>query len=531
MNDLKRQALIFLDQLWRRRWTALAFTWAVCLVGWFVVAMMPNRYISQARFYVDTQSLLNPLLKGISVNSDDRVREEQVALMQRTLTSRPNLMKVAQMTDLDKTAESEAELQALIQSLEERITIKAQGGNLFQVEFSDNSPAKARDVVQSLLTIFVESSVGDKRQDIQTAKSFIESQIAEYEVQLKAAELRLADFKVNNMNFLSANAESFAVRLEAARASVKQLQADYGDAVAQRDQLRAQLAMTPRFLSYDALPQAMGNGTVAGTPQQRILALQAKLSELQLQYTDKHPDVVQTRQQLENLIEQQKKSRSASVMDDASNFSRAQLPNVLHEQISLRMTEAETSVGSLGRKLTEARSVLEEMEKRAADAPRIEAEFTNLNRDYQVLKTSHEGLMQRRESARIAEAADSTTEPVQFRVVAAPELPATAAGPNRVIFNSLVLVLGLIAGAGSIFLLMQVEDRISAPDDLYALGEIPILGCVSAVTTAHRRAADHQQLRKFSFATGALAVAFLLVVVVGPNFSAMSQSLVNRIAS
>ena len=299
--------------------TGIAQGNAMTLFGWFVVAMMPNRYVSQARFYVDTQSLLNPLLKGISVNSDDRVREEQVALMQRTLTSRPNLMKVAQMTDLDKTAESEAELQALIQSLEERITIKAQGGNLFQVEFTDNSPATARDVVQSLLTIFVESSVGDKREDIQTAKSFIESQIAEYEGQLKAAELRLADFKVNNMNFLSANAESFAVRLEAARASVKQLQADYGDAVAQRNQLRAQLSMTPRFLSYDALPQAMGNGTVAGTPQQRILALQAKLSDLQLQYTDKHPDVVQTRAQLENLIEQQKKSRAGNTSDDAAN--------------------------------------------------------------------------------------------------------------------------------------------------------------------------------------------------------------------
>lgn len=531
MTDLKRQVVIFLDQLWRRRWTALAFTWAVCLVGWFVVAMMPNRYISQARFYVDTQSMLNPLLKGISVNSDDRVRDEQVELMQRTLTSRPNLLKVAQMTDLDKTTDSEAELQNLIQSLEERITIKAQGANLFQVEFSDNSPAKARDVVQSLLTIFVESSVGDKREDIQTAKSFIETQIAEYEGQLKAAELRLADFKVNNMNFLSANAESFAVRLEAARANVKQLEAAYGDAIAQRSQLNAQLSSTPRFLSYDALPQMMGSGTVAGTPQQRILALQAKLSELQLQYTDKHPDVVQTRQQLENLIAQQKKARAGGTTDDASNFSRAQLPNVLHEQLSLRMSEVETNVGSVSRKLDEARIVLNEMEKRAADAPRIEAEFTNLNRDYMVLKTSYEGLLQRRESARIAEAADSTTEPVQFRVIAAPELPATAAGPNRAIFNSLVLVLGLVAGAGFIFLLMQVEDRISAPDDLYSIGEIPILGCVSAVTTAHRRVVNHQQLRKFTYAAGALAAVFVLVVLVGPNFSAMSQSIMNRMAS
>jgi polysaccharide chain length determinant protein (PEP-CTERM system associated) len=530
MSDLKRQVLTFLDQLWRRRWTALAFTWAVCLVGWFVVAMMPNRYVSEARFYVDTKSLLNPLLKGISINEDDKGREEQVQLMQRTLTSRPNLAKVAQMTDLDKTVETDGELQGLIQSLEERITIKSQGANLFQVEFTDNSPALARDVVQSLLTIFVESSVGDKREDIQTAKSFIEGQIGEYESQLKAAELRLADFKVTNMNFLSSSTETFAQRLENARDNVKKLEADYADAAAQRDQLRSQLATTPRLLSYDALPQmVLGTSGVSGTPQQRILALQAKLSDLRLQYTEKHPDVVQTQQQLENLIAQQKNARAGG--DDASSFAKAQIPNEVHNQLSLRLADAEAATASAGRKVAEARSIVEDMQKRAADAPRIEAEFTNLNRDYQVLKASYEGMLQRRESARIAEAADSTTEPVQFRIIAAPELQATPTGPNRALFNSLVLVLGLVAGAGFVFLLMQIEDRIASPDDLFTVGEIPVLGCVSSVTTARHRERDHEQLKKFTVAAGALASVFLVIVLIGPNFSAISQSFMIRMAS
>ena len=120
---------------------------------------------------------------------------------------------------------------------------------------------------------------------------------------------------------------------------------------------------------------------------------------------------------------------------------------------------------------------------------------------------------------------------MQFRVIAAPELPASAAGPNRALFNSLVLVLGLIAGAGFVFLLMQVEDRIAAPDDLYAVGEIPVLGCVSTVATPRRRELDHEQLRKFFVATGALATVFLVVVLLGPNFSAISQSFMIRMAS
>src|SRR6185295_6035403 len=109
MNDVKRLVLFYLDQLWRRRWLALTFAWGVCVLGWLSVSFLPDRYVSEARFYVDTMTLLNPLLKGISVNADDHGRDQEVAIMQRTLTSKPNLTRVAQMTDLDKSVSSEAE--------------------------------------------------------------------------------------------------------------------------------------------------------------------------------------------------------------------------------------------------------------------------------------------------------------------------------------------------------------------------------------------------------------------------------------
>src|SRR5262249_20688217 len=151
---------------------ALIVAWVICLIGWGFVSVLPDQYVSEARFYVDTTSLLNPLLKGIAIADDDKNREQQVVVMQRTLTSRPNLLKVAQMTDLDKTTTTEGELQDLVASLEKRISVKSQGTNLFQVQFTDNSPTMARNVIQALLTIFVESSTGDKREDIQTARSF-----------------------------------------------------------------------------------------------------------------------------------------------------------------------------------------------------------------------------------------------------------------------------------------------------------------------------------------------------------------------
>jgi polysaccharide chain length determinant protein (PEP-CTERM system associated) len=524
MNDVKRLTLFYLDQLWRRRWLALSFAWAVCAIGWLSVSFIPDRYVSEARFYVDTMSLLNPLLKGISVNADDRSRDQEVAIMQRTLTSKPNLTRVAQMTDLDKSIHSEGELQALIKSLEDRISITSQGTNLFAVEFSDNSPATAKSVVQALLTIFLESSAGNKREDIQTAKSFIETQISEYESQLKTAEQKLADFKVKNVGFFSSSSQTFAMRLELAREAIDTQKAEYNDAMVQRDELKRQLEGTPRLIAVDAA-MPYGTGVATGTPlQQQVRALQTKLAELRTQYTEKHPDVIQTEDALKRLTAPRKKGASAPEADDI-NAPSMRIPNDLYAQLSLRYTDSETRVSSAKRKLDEAQRVFTDMEEKANEAPRVEAEFTNLNRDYEVLKASYEGLLQRRESARIAQAADTTTEPVQFRLIAPPELPARPAGPMRAVFNTIVLVLGIAAGIGFVILMTEVDDSVATPDDLAAMGNFPVLGCVSNVAALDRRVLWGRGADKFNLAATALAGMFVLVLVSGPNLSGITQKM------
>lgn len=527
MEDIKRIVATSIDQVWRRRWLALGFAWTVCAIGWFGVALMPDRYQSEARFYVDTQSLLNPLLKGISVNADDRSRDQEVAIMQRTLTSRPNLTRIAQMTDLDKSVHSEAGMQNLITGLESRINIQSQGPNLFAVQYSDNSPTTARNVVQALLTIFVESSTGNKREDIQTARAFIETQINDYEGQLKAAEQRLADFKVRNVGFFSSSSQTFAMRMEQAREGIDALKLELGDASAQRDQARAQRDQTPQYLAVDSVSPYAGGGARVSPLQQRIQTLQSKLDELKLQYTEKHPEVVRTQAALNDLlVEQRKLNGGPDKMTDAELASgKAQVPNEVYNQLSLRLAEAETRVASARRKLADAEAMFGELQKKASEAPRVEAEFTNLNRDYEVLKASYEGLLQRRESARIAAAADSTTEPVQFRLIAAPEVPARPAGPMRALFNSLVFFLGIGAGAGFAILLAKLEDRVSTPEDLLELGDHRVLGCVSTVITEARRLATLQDLKRFGAAMAGLAAVFLLLLAVAPNFSSLLRKI------
>ncbi|MBK7768772.1 MAG: hypothetical protein IPI44_23710 [Sulfuritalea sp.] len=99
------------------------------------------------------------------------------------------------MADLDLGIKSTKDKDALIDDLMKTLKIKGVGrDNLYTIEYRDSNPEKARKVVQSLTTIFIESSLGGKQSDADTAIKFVEEQI-QVRRSLKA-EARLKDFKL-----------------------------------------------------------------------------------------------------------------------------------------------------------------------------------------------------------------------------------------------------------------------------------------------------------------------------------------------
>src|SRR5690606_20444825 len=101
MEELVSQLIVYLRGMWRFRWWGLALAWIIGIVGTAVVATMPDKYESTARIYVDTQSLLRPLMSGLAVQPNV---DQQVAVLSRTLISRPNIEKLITMADLDHEA-------------------------------------------------------------------------------------------------------------------------------------------------------------------------------------------------------------------------------------------------------------------------------------------------------------------------------------------------------------------------------------------------------------------------------------------
>ncbi len=162
---------------WRKRWFAIAVSWMVCVGGWVFVSTIPNQYEASARLYVDSDAVLTPLLRGLAL---DNTPVSQLDVLQRTLLSRPNLEKLISKTDLELGITGPADLEDLVRRLGFDIKITPQTHNLFTISYRNSTPKLAYDVVQTILTIFVESKVGNTRSDMENARVFLQQQIASY---------------------------------------------------------------------------------------------------------------------------------------------------------------------------------------------------------------------------------------------------------------------------------------------------------------------------------------------------------------
>jgi polysaccharide chain length determinant protein (PEP-CTERM system associated) len=500
---------------WRHRWKALAVAWLVCLAGWVGVSLIPDRYQSSVRLYADADLVLSQLLRGITIESS---AVSQVALLQRTLVSRPNLERVIARTDLDMRVTSVAAREKLLKELESDIRITGQTANLFTISYSDPDPRLARDVVQALLNLFVEQATSNDRQQMENARAFIAQQIAAYETQLREAERRRAEFRVRYLELLPNDALGGLTQLEQSRAQIQQMNNTLADTKQRRDLLKQQLDATPQTVSTAELAAATrGTGV-----DPRVLEAEAQLRELRMTFTEQHPAVITARNRLAE-IRAEAKARPAEPAESAA-ATAPRVPNPLYEQLKLRLVDADAGISALERRLREEQTTADRLQAMARGAPQLQAESLNLDRDYNVLRGNYENLLARRESIQIAGAARAGAERVRLDVIDPPTLPTEPVSPNRPLLYSAVLLVGLGAGAALAVLLTLLDRGFYTLGDLRRLG-LPVLGGISSADPPARVV-----LPAAAFGVGLtlLLMAFGTVLVGGARLMARVPELLTR---
>ncbi|HEY2539803.1 MAG TPA: XrtA system polysaccharide chain length determinant [Stellaceae bacterium] len=507
MNSIIAQAMPTLQMVWRQKWYAIAAAWLVCSIGWIGVALIPTEYESSARIYLDADPLLTPLLRGLAADTEPT---RHLDFLQRTLLSRPNLEQLVRLTDLDTGVTSPASRELLYKHLATAITITPITPNLMTISFHDKDPETAKNVVQALLTIFSEKTAGSSRSEMDSAQRFLDEEIASYRDQLHAKDQQRAELArrypdiVSSVEPDSGNGGAAHSRLEEAKAAIVKVQNELADAVTVRDSLQKQISSVPPMLSVDRAPQVIVTGR-ANPDEQRLEQMRSNLDALRLKYTDQHPDVVAARQEIQEFEAEMKHSNLASTADGAN---KTQIPNNVYDQLKVKLVDAEDRVAAAKRQLSRAEAEANRIDKIAQSVPGVLLEVQDLDRDYGILKTNYEQLVVRRQATQIADAADTKTEKIQFRIIDPPQVPLVPAQPNRPVLVSVVLLAGLAAGVAAPIFMRQFDRSFATIGQLRDLG-LPILGSVTRISLGTARRRSTMQL------AGVCAGAVMLIAVYG----------------
>ena len=467
--------------IWYRRWVAVVAAWVVCAAGWAFVMTIPNQFESSARLYVDSDAVLTPLLRGVSL---DTKGSAELDVLQRTLLSRPNLERLISKTDLELTLNGPTDKERLVQSLATSIRVVPQTRNLFTISYRNANPKLALDVVQNVLTTFLESRVGTNRSDIENAQNFISSQIDNYERQLREAERKRAEFRTKYIDLLPGDGGGVS-RYEAATEQVRRMRGVLEDARNRQASLAKSLATTPALLQPEQVAAAQGGSSV----NRELADAERKLSELKLRYTDEYPEVIAQRRLVDGLRSGQI-ARAPEAPSAAPRTPTVQntpqgrgVPNPVYEQLKVRLVESEAVISSIERQVNDAERERVRLEEIARGAPGLQAEFTNLNRDYDVIRRNYDELLARREQMRIAAAADTEANKVKVQIIDPPQRPRTPVAPKRVLLLSAVLLAGIAAGIVLVLMLDEVDTSFQSVDDLRKLG-LPVVGGISIIAVA-----------------------------------------------
>ncbi len=466
-----------LRELWRVRWIAVGVAWALSILFIIVgIVFIRDRYEASARIYIDTQTVLKPLMRDLAFQPDI---DQQVRMLARTLISRPNVERLRATPDIGWEPTDQKRRAREIDELISAIKVApSAGNNIYSISYRDTDPDRARRLVESLVKTFISSSGTDKRKDSEEARRFIDEQISSNEEKLMRAENALKDFKVRNFSVSGVPAQDFYLRMSALSDEVNRLRLELSAAEQSRDALKRELASEEPQLPPEALVTIQAP-IVQTETESRLEILKKQLDELLRRYTDEHPDVVSTRRTIAQLETQRRQEMEARARVTDGKGRAVAATNPVFQRIRFAMAEAEANVASLRVRLGSQQARLDQVRALAGRAPQAEAEFSQLNRDYDVIRKNYELLVARRESASLGVKIDESSQLVEFRIVDPPRTEQRPVFPSRIVIALVGILVSIAGGVAAAFAYSRLHPVIDSVNRLRETSGRPVLGSVS----------------------------------------------------
>lgn len=487
--------LLLLDA-YRRRYMMVGAFMAIALVITVMGVTWPRTYNSYSTVYVEDRSVIGPLMEGAAVQSPlaDRAMIAREVIYGRKLLTQ--IVHTAGFLSPDEPSDP-LRIDGIVEGIKERTLVTNVGENLVRIEYSDSDAERAQFVAQKMGELFITESLAAKSRESETAYSFIDQQVKEYQGKLKALDENLKEFRNANADARAGADVDSAHRLTELRDRLSQLDQELREAEIRRASLEGQLTGEAQSTNLSSRSEHY---------RARIAELQSQLDTLLLTYHESYPDVVRIKDQIAEL------EHVATNVDKGTASAAGAgilISNPLYQELRGELYEARTTVRTITSRIQETRRQLAQEEERNRRIQEAAAELAERTRDYEVTTQIYQDLLRRREAARVSMNLDRTQEGVTMRVEEPAFLPHQAIAPPLAFFASGGILLGVLLPFGVLFGIQQADPRIRHPAVLSERLGLTTLGVVRHLHTPREAAMEARGVATLGL------VAIATVVVIG----------------
>lgn len=502
----------YLQIIFHRRWfflTPFIVVFFTASIGSF---FLPKYYKSSVLILVEEEKPVNPLatkdIQYLSQTGQPPTLAEQLKTLTEKLLNYPHLLTLVKALDMDKGITDQLAYERLLVGIRKRADVRMKSPDVFLVSYEDKDPVTARNVVKTLINIFIEENISKKTEQAKTAIKFAEEQAKIYKKKLEESEKALFEFRAQYPLQLPGKELDYNVSmLTSYQTSLTAVEMNLREVEAKMDLIKRQLAgRDPVIISSEMIDL---NPAVSRL-NSRLQELQDSLDTL-IAKDPGSAGIVPLQVEIEDTREKLSLETEKLVDNETS-----QTAPLFYQRLQQKLKDAEKEVNDFKKRREKLEKLVKEYERKIETLPEQDKKLALLARDSEVNENIYKMLTLKVEENKLT-TAEVLEKGTKYTILDEPRIPLKPSKPEILLIGIVAFVLGALSGFGCVFLAEFADHSFRGVEDAKAFLKYEILGGVSAIIDRDEAMAQRAGQRVTATVIIILYVVFFIIAATYSN--------------
>jgi len=499
----------------RRRWEFLLTFFLAWLLVWGASWLVPSTYRSGTLILVEQPAVPE---KYVVSNIDTDIQQQLDSITQQIL-SRTHLLHIIDTLGLYSKERKKMNDDDLVERMRRDIEIELVRGDdrklsAFNIYYYSRNPKLAQAGTSELANLFISENLEQRQKRSEDTTSFLEDQLEQARQKLAEQEAKVRDFKDKHIGELPTQTQS-NLQILAGLQNQEQAAQDSLSRAKQQNTYFESLLSQDRAQERGARASDQETGGLAAVDKE-LEQLKAKLADLTAHYTDKHPDVRKTKEQIARATKVREKllaemNQATNAPDGGSTVGGGEPESQSMLELESQLKANQVEIANREAEIRDLDGKIAQYQGRLNMAPVMEQQFADITRDYDQSKADYESLLKKKNESEMATNLEKTQQGEHFRMMDPPNLPAKPAKPNRMMFCGMGLLAGLALGGGVGLAREKLSGQVYSEREIKKLVPFAVIAEIPPIETP-----EEQRIhRRGALLAGAAALAVAACVLAG----------------